>query len=107
MYFSSLSGLDDLQEVRSKIYCAAVKWKGIGLYLGLSNDLLDIIAADNRDVDSCLTAMLSHWLKKAYDVARYGEPSWQTLREAVRDKTGGNNPALANTLLSIRAITLV
>ena len=76
----------------------AVSWRGIGLCLGLSISLLDITAANNRDVDSRLTAMLCHWLNKAYDVAKYGEPSWQRLRDAVCDQSGGNNPALADTI---------
>ena len=97
-YFLFLSDIGDLQEVRHKMYGVAINWRDIGLCLGLSINQLNIIAANNRDVDGCLTAMLSEWLNKAYDVARYGGPSWERLREAVHAPTGGNNPALALTV---------
>ena len=31
-------------------------------------------------------------------VERFGKPTWKILVEAVEDKVGGNNPALAQTI---------
>ena len=76
----------------------ADKWKNIGLALRLrSSELNKISSTKSGDVIGCLTDMLELWLNKTYDVKRYGEPSWQLLREAVQSKAGGNNPALAET----------
>ena len=42
--------------------------------------------------------MLTQWLKRNYNVKKFGEPSWQRLVEAVGDPAGGTNPALANQI---------
>ena len=75
----------------------ADKWKDIGLVLGISDPHLQTVAVNKSDVIDCLTEMLRLWLNKVYNVGRYGEPSWQKLREAVRKPAGGNNPAHADT----------
>ena len=75
----------------------AARWKDIGLVLGISDSNLHTIEVNNSKVEDCLREMLKLWLNKVYLVARYGNPSWQALREAVRKPSGGNNPALADT----------
>ena len=40
----------------------------------------------------------SLWLKGAYDIKRFGPPSWRSLVEAVACEAGGNNPALAKSI---------
>ena len=92
--------IEDLQEVRSQLLEVAVKWRDIGLELGLSDPQLERIRANNRDdVTDCLTAMLRDWLNRSYNTTRHGEPSWERLSEAVRHRAGGNNPALADLLI--------
>ena len=92
-------GIKDLQEVRSQLVKVQVKWRDIGLALGLTDPQLETIQADNTNVSSCLTAMLRDWLNKSYNTTRYGEPSWQRLSDAVRHRAGGNNPHLADRIL--------
>ena len=75
-----------------------MKWKEIGLALGLEYSQLEEIRANNSDARGCLTVMLSEWLKRAYDTTAHGEPSWCRLREAVGHKAGGNNPSLADEI---------
>ena len=87
-------GIDSLQEVTSQLINVAVKWKFIGLQLGLKADQLDRIHADNNDVESRLNGMLKDWLRRAYDTRVCGEPSWQKLSEGVGCRAGGENPAL-------------
>ena len=77
----------------------AVRWRDIGLTLGLTDPQLQRIEADNNDITSCLTAMLRDWLDRSYDALRHGVPSWQILSEAVRHRAGGNNPCLADSIL--------
>ena len=76
-----------------------VRWRDIGLELGITDPQLQTIEADNNDVTSRLTAMLREWLNGSYNTSRYGEPSWQRLSEAVRHRAGGNNPRLADSIL--------
>ena len=76
----------------------ASKWRSIGLALRLSDGDLAIVQGDNPSVTDRLTGMLRLWLNKLYDVARFGEPSWAKLKEAVRSAAGGANPALADKL---------
>ena len=76
-----------------------VKWRDIGLQLGLTDPQLEAIEADNRDTASRLTAMLRRWLNRAYDTTQYGEPTWQRLSQAVRCEAGGNNPFMADQIL--------
>ena len=78
----------------------AVRWRYIGLALGLRGHQLDLIHKDNSTSnEDCLTDMASEWLKQTYDVAEYGEPSLERLSEAVSNPAGGNNPTAAEEIL--------
>ena len=95
-YFST--GIGDLIDVKLKLLPVAAKWRDIGLVLGISDPKLETIEANKSDVKDRLTDMLRLWLNKAYDVERYGQPSWQGLREAVKNPAGGDSPALADEI---------
>ena len=96
-----MSGIDDLFQVLSKLIEAgmAVKWRAIGLALGLRSSQLEMIHHDNRTCEECVTAMVTEWLNQAYDVTQYGMPTLQRLSEAVTSPAGGNNPAAADDIL--------
>ena len=102
--FHCYIGIDDLQEVRSQLISVAVKWRYIGLQLGLKADQLERIDANNSDIESCLNSMLKDWLRRAYDTRVCGEPSWQKLSEGVGCRAGGNNPALARDILHLQTV---
>ena len=76
----------------------AARWRGIGLALRISDSKLETIEANKSDVRDRLTDMLRLWLNRAYNVKKYGEPSWQSLREAVRSPAGGDSPATADKI---------
>ena len=96
-----ISAPRDLVQVKSKFIETrmVVRWKEIGQVLGLTNDKLEMIRCDNKTVEECLTAMVTEWLKQAYDVIEYGKPTLQRLSEAVTRPAGGNNPAAADNIL--------
>ena len=48
--------------------------------------------------EECLEASLKEWLRKAYDTAQHGVPSWERLVAAVANPVGGDNPALAENI---------
>ena len=76
----------------------AARWRDIGLALGISDSQLGTIEANKSDVKDYLTDMLRLWLNKSYNVEKYGKPTWQTLRDAVRNPAGGNSAAHADSI---------
>ena len=85
-----------LRDVRS----VAPRWKDVGLVLGLHPDELKLIEADHvqKGVTSCLREVVDKWLRKSYDTATHGLPSWELLVAAIADPIGGDNPALAEQI---------
>ena len=98
LYIISPLGIDDLIDVKVKVLPVAARWRDIGLVLGISDSKLETIKADTLAVRDRLTDMLRLWLNRAYNVEKYGKPSWQSLREAVRSPAGGDSPALADDI---------
>ena len=70
----------------------------MGVALRLDSNTLEGIAANGGDPTACLTSVVTKWLKKNYNVERFGEPTWQWLVEAVGDPAGGANKALAGDI---------
>ena len=70
------------------------RWKLLGLNLGISSNSLEVIENDYRRTDDQLEAALLQWLKRNYDLDKYGLPSWRRLVEAVKPI----NHALALTI---------
>ena len=85
-------------DVKVKVLPVAARWRDIGLALGISDSKLETIEANKSDVRDRVTDMLRLWLNRAYNVEKYGEPSWQSLREAVRSPAGGDSPATADKI---------
>ena len=92
------SGTDDLFKVKEKLTEAgmAVRWRHIGLILGLKDHQLDLIQRDHRTSEDCLTAMASEWLRQT----EYGVPSLERLSEAVSNPAGGKSPSAAKEILT-------
>ena len=80
----------------------AHKWKDIGLALRLHPDILNTIEADYEDSKSRLREVLTKWLKKSYDTAHYGQPTWKLLVAAVANPAGGDDRALAEQIAGRR-----
>ena len=90
---------DDLFDVTSELNPVSASWKSIGIALRLNPNTLDSIQANNNnDSTACLTSVVKEWLKRNYNVERFGEPSWQWLVKAVGDPAGGANMALARDI---------
>ena len=72
-----------------------------GIGLGLPPQELDKIRKENpQDMDQALTEVLLVWLRQRYSVGKHGPPTWRKLVEAVDNRVGGNNHALAKTIAS-------
>ena len=89
----------DLIDVKLELLNVAHNWKGVGEALRLHPDLLNRIQANHlTNVTECLSAVLTEWLKKAYNTSRFGPPSWKLLVAAVANPAGGNDRALAEKI---------
>ena len=74
---------EHLVDVKREL-CPFASWKNLGLNLGLSPKRLEVIENDYRRTDDWLQAVLLEWLKRNYDLDKYGLPSWRRLAEAVK-----------------------
>lgn len=77
------------------------KWKLIGTIFRLRQEKLEQIdIACSENPEECLLEVLKEWLRRNYDVARFGEPSWRKVVEALASPAAGNNKALALSIAS-------
>ena len=88
-------GVDDLFDVQSELIAVSAEWKSIGIALGLNPNVLSGIQTDNNDHTTCLLSVVTEWLKRNYDVKKFGEPTWRWLVKTVSDPAGGKNKAHA------------
>ena len=97
----SILGSHDEQDVREALMSLAAKYRGVGMSLGLSADDLDAIHLKSLgDPKLALSEVISTWIKQAYNVSRFGCPSWSRVVAAVDSKAGGYNHALAKKIAS-------
>ena len=74
----------------------AGSWKAIGTGLRIDSGRLDTIQESNSGKPKeCLLEMLTCWLKRNYNVERFGEPTWQTVVKVVAHPAAGDNCTLA------------
>ena len=90
---------DDLFDVQSDLIPVTAKWRSIGTALRLKADVLESIqAGSGSDPPACLASMVTEWLRRNYNVKRFGEPTWQRLVKAVGHPAGGGNTAVARDI---------
>ena len=77
----------------------------LGQSLRLRNDDLEAIRKKypSHDTKQALNDVLLLWLKKQYNVKKFGPPTWRMLVEAVKKKCGGNDLKLAKQIASNHA----
>ena len=97
--FCTLELNDDYYNVLSDLNPLAARWKNIGFALRLKPDALERIDREHGgDLSACLASMVKEWLKRNYNVERFGKPTWQRLAEAVGDPAGGADKALSKRI---------
>ena len=95
----SPKGEDDLFDLLKEMTSVAGSWKAIGIGLRIGYGRLERIHQDNAgNCRACLSAMLSCWLQKSYNVERFGEPTWRVVVKVVADPAAGDNYALAQSI---------
>ena len=90
--------MNDIVAVQEEIMDASAQYYDIGIKLGLKSDDLNVIKDKDPDQRTAITMILSRWLKRQFNVQKYGEPTWKSLVAAVAHRNGGNNAVLAMKL---------
>ena len=75
----------------------------LGRCLKLRNDDLNAVRDTHRsdnDTEQAFQSVLLLWLKKKFNVERFGPPTWRMLVKAVDMETGGNDHKLAKKIAS-------
>ena len=91
------SGTDDLYDVKKELNTVSADWHNIGIALRLAPNTLSGIKKSSGDPSTCLSSVLTEWLKRNYD-KKYGMPTWRWLVDAVGDPAGGGNMGLARDI---------
>ncbi len=86
---------DDLYDILSYLKDVQAQCYKIGTALRLKQDILDTIKQESADHTEALTKIITNWLRKNYNFEKFGEPTWNSLVEAVESPIGGGNTALA------------
>ena len=78
-------------------------WFALGRSLRLRNDDLSAIRRkfpneSDCDAEQAFNDVLVLWLRKEYNVDRFGPPTWRMLVEAIDKKSGGNNHEVAKQI---------
>ena len=90
---------DDLFDILSILKPIEARWRELGNALRLRTGFLDSIQITySGNLHSCLNKVIDEWLKRNYNVQRFGEPTWQLLAEAVRHEAGGAHSGLADEI---------
>ena len=92
-FCASCTAVENLMDIKRELGHYP-HWQALGLNLGLSPDFLELIMEEHHLTTDRLMAVLLEWLKRNYDVEKYGLPSWSALVNAVQPI----NSALALTI---------
>jgi hypothetical protein len=77
--------LENLRNVKNRIWEARSKWQDIGIELKLKQTDLEVISKKNgSDTDACFTEMLSIWLKQTKP-----RPTWSRMIRALKSRSIG------------------
>ena len=94
IYF--LTGEDDYFDILTEMMPIAGFWKAIGRGLRIDSGRLDLIQESNPGKPrECLSEVLTGWLKRNYNVGRFGEPTWRAVVKVVAHPAAGDNCGLA------------
>ena len=91
-----LLGINDHGAVYSKVKAISASWKLFASSLCLSPNTINLIDANNRDCESCMSKALEYWLRKDYNYSVYGVPCWRMACVAVKE--GGGDTALVEEI---------
>lgn len=72
-------------DVVDSVQRLAGSWKRVATYIHVKGDAIDRIEQNNpRDAQQCLHESIVEWLRKNYNLEKFGPPSWKMLVGAVK-----------------------
>lgn len=81
-----ITNLDDVMKELSSQHFPSSEWFKLGIQLGLHYNTLKAIESNySKDCDRCLYECIAAWLMKKDNVKGKGEPSLDTLIDALKD----------------------
>lgn len=84
---------NDLFDVWELMMPLVDSWEPIGIGLRLQLSTLDEICKLSPGMR--MIRVIGSWLKRRYNVEKFGKPTWRTLVEVVANRAAGNDPDLA------------
>ena len=76
---------DDLMEVVDSVQRLVASWSKLALYIHVRSDAIERIEQNHPgDAQQCLHQSIMEWLKKNYNLEKFGHPSWRMLVRAVK-----------------------
>ena len=94
---------DDLIDVMEEVFPLQSLYFSLGRALRLQMDSMKAIREAHlreSDTEHALNDVILLWLRRKYNVERFGPPTWRMLVKAVDKETGGNNHELAKKIAS-------
>ena len=89
---------DDQPEVEEALQFLHSKWPMIGTQLHLRQSTIETIKSEHLDPAESMKKVVYNYLKKNYNVERFGLPTWKKIVEAVEKPAGGGNVAQAERI---------
>ena len=87
-----------MADVREEVFSIKSAYYNLGFSLRLEDSDLKWIRKNCTGEEDALTDVLLLWLRKQYNVERFGPPTWRMLVEAVDKESGGNDHELAKRI---------
>ena len=93
-------GVDDLVDVMNEVLSRKASYYALGRALRIEAGELDAVHMQyqSTDFNMALNQVLLLWLRQKYNTERFGRPTWRMLVEAVENRVGMNDPALAQKI---------
>ena len=95
---SIATGEDELHDIIRELTDVAASWRSIGIQLGIPYSQLETIQLPGDKPLDCLEQTLATWLRRNFDVERFGEQTWMKLVKVVKHPAGGGNRLLAEKI---------
>ena len=77
--------IDDISDVMDEVGDLAGQWEMLARKLGIKPGNIGRFRAYRMgNVEMALNDAVADWLKKNYDVRKFGKPNWRTLANAVQ-----------------------
>ena len=97
-FFSSHLDEDDQAEVEEALQCLHSRWREVGIQLHIRNYDVENVYAQHMEPARAMGTIVALFLRRNYNVAKFGPPTWKAIVEAVEKPSGGANVAQAERI---------